>query len=76
MAAAIGLRPQSSSEIIGSGDRRSWITNSTTATAATSGDEPDLEPARGRKRGEIGHDRGDGDGEDAGAQVIDPAAAA
>ena len=34
LAAAIGLRPQSSSEIIGSGDRRSWITNSATATAA------------------------------------------
>ena len=35
LAAAIGLRPQSSSEIIGSGDRRSWITNNTTATTAT-----------------------------------------
>ncbi len=34
-AAAIGLRPQSSSEIIGSGDRRSWITNNATATTAT-----------------------------------------
>ena len=35
LAAAIGRRPQSSSEIIGSGDRRSCRTNSTTATTAT-----------------------------------------
>ena len=35
----------------------------------------DLEPARGRKRGEIGHDRGDGDGEQTSAQVIDPGGA-
>ena len=35
LAAAIGLLPQSSSEIIGSGDRRSWITNSAIATTAT-----------------------------------------
>ena len=34
LAAAIGLRPQSSSEIIGSGDRRSWTTNNATATTA------------------------------------------
>ena len=34
-AAAIGRRPQRSSEIIGSGERRSCITNSATATTAT-----------------------------------------
>ena len=67
LAAAIGLRPQSSSEIIGSGDRRSWITNSATATDGDHGDDPNLEFARGRDRGEVGHDRGDGDGEHGGA---------
>ena len=35
LTAAIGLRPQSSSDIIGSGDRRSWTTNNATATIAT-----------------------------------------
>ena len=38
--------------------------------------QPNFEPPRGRNRGEIGHDGGDGDGEYAGAQMIDPAAAA
>ena len=40
------------------------------------GGEPDFEPARGRKRGQIGHDGGDGDGEYAGAQMVYSAAAA
>ena len=35
LAEAIGLRPQSSSDIIGSGERRSRNTKSPTATAAT-----------------------------------------
>ena len=34
LTAAIGRRPQSSSEIIGSGERRSWTTKATTAAAA------------------------------------------
>ena len=34
-AAAIGLRPQSSSEIIGSGERRSWAMNMRAAMTAT-----------------------------------------
>ena len=40
LAAAIGRRPQSSSEIIGSGDRRSWSANSATATTATAVTSP------------------------------------
>ena len=39
LTAAIGLRPQSSSEIIGSGERRSWTTNAATAATATRGDD-------------------------------------
>ena len=35
LTAAIGRRPQSSSEIIGSGERRSWTTKATTAATAT-----------------------------------------
>ena len=76
LEAAIGRRPQRSSEIIGSGDRRSCRTNRTTATTATRSRDPDLKSAGGRKGGEISHDRGDGDGEKTGAQMIDLAPAA
>ena len=48
LAAAIGLRPQSSSEIIGSGDRRSWITNNATATTADRGDDRNFDAVRRR----------------------------
>ena len=76
LAAAIGLRPQSSSEIIGSGDRRSWITNSATATAATTvmspiSNRPEVESAvRSAMIAAMAivNTRG--------AQMIDPAAAA
>ena len=40
------------------------------------GGEPNFEPPRGRKRGEIGHDGGDGDGEYAGAEMVNFAATA
>ena len=76
LAAAIGRRPQSSSEIIGSGDRRSCSTNSATATTATSvvspiSSRPEVESAvRSTMMAAMATVKM------AGAQMIDPAAPA
>ena len=75
LAAAIVRRPQSFSEIIGSGERRSCTTKS------ADGDDRDqcrcprsLAPPAEDIAGQFGHDGGDREREYAGAQVIDAAA--